>query len=193
MRLLTSFSLVALLAVIVLFTTMAQDDEIPVPDDYAQVIVQQADSGTFTEIDDTTYTLTLTGVSEELTWFIESPWLNAGTESIFLVSGSWAAAEDLVAEDVVLHTGNVSVILTLTTPGYDEDTATMTYTATITEIRVEEETADDKTPPETFEAATLFIRIDAEFTRQLVSGALEWGEGSRYLFTELACIMARCG
>jgi hypothetical protein len=165
--------------------------EISVPDDHAQVLVQQATSGTFVAADDGGYLLTLAELGGEFSWFTEAPQLNAGTELLSPVMMGWQAAEELVAQSAVLHTGDVAVVLMLTAPTYDNDEDILTYTATVVEI-IPQGDADDKTPPEEFDEATLFIRVDADFMRALIDGMIEAAEGGRE-FARLTCIMGRCG
>lgn len=191
------FSLLVLSVCIITFalTLLAQEatpEAVFVPDDFVEVLVQQAESGTLTQNDtDTTYTLTLIGLGGEFLWFIESPWLDAGTEAIVPMVHGWQSAEGLVAESAVLHVGDVSVVLALTAPEYDETSDTLTYTATITQL-IARGDADAKTPPETFDSATLFIRFDAAFMQTMVDSLIALGDSAR-TFTEMLCIMGRCG
>jgi hypothetical protein len=130
------------------------------------MFVQEAESGTFIESANNTYILTLLNVNPYTIYFSDRPYLIAGSVpmQLFLDGFNWGP-ENPPNAAVVLRDANESedvVIVQLTDPHYDEDNATLAYTATILENYTGDGLAyytpkGDEAIPEAFSAVAVFI------------------------------------
>ncbi len=143
------------------------------------ILVQQATGGSFAAEGNDTYRLTLSGVAEN------APLLQTGAEAdawsltTGVLSTGWEAAPGLTATDAVLHIPEGTVVLDLSSPVYDPQTATLRYTATIKQLldAMGESSAKTKdvAVPEDFAAATLFVQMDDLFLDRLEEGFASTG------------------
>jgi hypothetical protein len=91
------------------------------------------------------------------------------------LSDDWAYANTLSEEALFgsahLQFGTTSVVLEITSPIYDADAETLSYTATFVE-GVDDGTAlkDAFAVPAAFDEASLFIELDPTFISTLISG-----------------------
>jgi len=105
--------------------------------------VQEAANGTFVKNEDGNYTLTLYNVVPYTTYFSDPPEQIAGFSPMesFLYGFNWnypnAALSLVDAEE-----DNDTVILAITSPRYDNQTKTLTYTARILEDLVDDQFSD---------------------------------------------------
>ena len=160
-------------------TVAAQEgtEEITIPADLSGTAIQMAVTGAFEANEDGTYTLTLGGVASYLPIYtysavpdIRMPGIRIGR---YLTAGfvnDWNDTEGTLSAPAILDLATVSFVLTLTSPTYTADDATITYVATVDEIRSfgDEEVKD---PPSEFADATLFIVFDSEFVNGLFTTA----------------------
>jgi hypothetical protein len=145
--------------------TPATPDEAGAGKTKSFLFVQNAASGTFVGDGNGSYTLALNGVSPQTIYFSDRPVRDAGQVAMqeFLASGCFNSSNPPnVAIDVLgAGEGNDVVIVELTNPIYNANSATLQYTARILKdgnFTVESlNTRRDASIPESFGAVALFI------------------------------------
>jgi hypothetical protein len=129
------------------------------------MFVQSATSGTFLPDGNGSYALTLNGVAPQTIYFSDRPVRDAGQIEMgqFLASGCFNSSNPPnVAIDVLgADQANDVVIVELTQPAYDAESATLRYTARILKDEnvtfASLNTRRDASIPESFGSAALFI------------------------------------
>jgi len=146
--------------------------------DITAVYYLSAESGSFADNGDGTYTLTLEGSPANFVWLINDPVLRVyrlGTQSVV---DNWAASEGLVAE-AMLEADQLNAHLELNAPTFDG--SVLTFVATVSDVTTVEDTKDEPSLPETFGAANLSIRWTVEFQTGLATGVMTRFEGVRVM------------
>jgi len=155
--------IVMLLLVKLAIPTFAQTTPAP-----TLTMTHKATSGTLTDNEDGTFTLTLEGVSERVSYLSRAAVLNAGAVELAGLADAWASVEGLTARAVVTI-GDVTVVLTVGAPTFDVLAGTLTYTGELLSVN-----GADAAPTE-FEAASVFVQAAADFTEQMGAAADEIG------------------
>jgi hypothetical protein len=162
-----------LLAALSLGVVFAQDDTAESTSTLVGTLVQNAEAGSFADNGDGTYTFVLEGTAEETAWMMSAPSLFAGRLQTLAFSEEWFLAPEGLEGQASLVIEGMTINMVLVGPVFDPDTFSLTYTATIEEIIVEnpEDLKGDPEVPELFEAAVLFVVLDDGFAAGWSAGA----------------------
>lgn len=167
------FAVLMILGLLVFgMVAMAQDtDEAPMDmsEDAVFVMIQGAESGTFTEDEDGNVLLTLVGVDRSVTMIQSVPTLSTSSWLPDQLATTWSNLEDeLIVEDALLEYSEGAVVISLTGATFDPATDTMTYTVQIGELLADDTDAEKGLgAPAEFEGGTLYARIDMDFYNTL--------------------------
>lgn len=154
---------VMMLLVLLAIPTFAQTTPAP-----TLTMTHRATAGTLTDNEDGTYTLTLEGVSERVSYLSRASVLNTGAVELAGLADAWASVEGLTARAVVTI-GDVTVVMTVGAPTFDVLAGTLTYTGELLSVN-----GADAAPTE-FETASVFVQAAADFTEQMGAAADEIG------------------
>jgi hypothetical protein len=184
----------ALLSLIisVAFVSAQENENLAFSSEAAGVIVHTFESGVFAENEDGTFTLSLNAVPEIAALYFTSPSILARNYNVLELSDDWAYANTLSEEALFgsahLQFGTTSVVLEITSPIYDADAETLSYTATFVE-GVDDGTAlkDAFAVPAAFDEASLFIELDPTFISTLISGREARASEIRGVISCLTC------
>jgi hypothetical protein len=178
MKTLRNSLLIAILTLIISVAFVAAQDtseNLAYNDLAAGVIVHTVEAGTFAAAEDGNYTLTLENVPHIAALYFTSPSILARNYHVGKLSGDWVYANELGDEALMgnahLQFDTVSVVLEVSTPIWDEEAGTLTYTVTFVEgMDAGVSMKDAMDIPASFENASLFIEINPAFISTLISG-----------------------
>lgn len=168
MNKLTRLALIIALVIVALMPLAAQENaEETTPAPLPLLAIQAAASGSFADNDAETFTLTLDGSPELIAVMNRESGLGAKV-SIEALTEAWAAIEEAAAVGV-LNTGDLSITVSLSAPIFDALAGSVSYTASVVSIKGADEV------PATFDTATLFLRLDADFVAAALAVDAELG------------------
>lgn len=173
---------VALLVVTMLSAVVARaDEEIPVG-----FFIQNAVSGTMVDGGDGTYTLTLEGVGESVSWLVTAPYQGVAEFNTGQLALAWVSASEGFEVSGLFQIGDTTFSLNLSNPMYDVEQGAITYTAAVVVPEGEKEAPE---VPESFDAATLYIIADDVFMQGLQEGAANAGARATWQCTYIMTIV----
>ncbi len=172
--------LVVILALPLVFIS-AQDDTEDIT--WSGSYVLTAESGSFVEADDDTFTLTLNSVSPFAPWVVNLPDLYSGILTTQDLIAFWTFQPELVATALVT-TENESIVASLSLAddmAYDIEAETVSFVATVVSVTPFDPDVDPTKAeaPEEFETVTVFINMDAAFAEAIAAGAEARSTGTR--------------
>lgn len=172
--------LLVVLALPLVFVSAQEDTEDVV---WSGSYVLTAESGSFVEADDDSFTLILADVSPFAPWVINLPDFASGILTTQDLIAFWTFQPELIATALVT-TENESVAVTLALAddmAYNAEENTLTFVATVTSVVPFDTDIDpDKAEaPEEFEVATVFINMDVAFAEAIAAGAEARATGTR--------------
>lgn len=162
MKSILRLSIIALMLMVFTIAINAQDTEEVAEFDISFMMIQEADAGTLSANEDDTFTLTLTGFSEETSWFFEDGRLT-GLAQTNLIIEAWNASEEPLAIRTALNFAETARMITvLSNPEYDASSSSITYSAIIINQDDFVNNKGDVAIPETFESLTLMPIMDQD-------------------------------
>jgi hypothetical protein len=172
--------LLVVLALPLVFVSAQEDSEEIL---WSGSYVLTAESGSFVEADDDTFTLTLTDVSPFAPWVVNLPDFASGILTTQDLIAFWTFQPELIASALVT-TENESIAVTLALAddmAYNGEEDTLTFVATVTSVIPFDPEVDPSKAeaPEEFEVATVFINMDVAFAEAIAAGAEARSEGTR--------------
>lgn len=159
------------------FSASAQEDAPALPT-LTQTHILYAESATWTMVDVTAGTLTLTNVDYRQQIINSTdPLLTAQVDSLYFAS-VWALIPDPFTAEATLSAYPYQIRLILSVPVADEANATISYTAQVVEVvNFEDETTKDM--PAAFEFPTVILQTDDLFADAWLDADAAQSEGTR--------------
>jgi hypothetical protein len=141
-------------------------------------IIDAPQGGEIADNGDDAYTITLSGVTNDVYWLVSSPEPYVGSSDLLLMTGEWASNPDDLTAHALVEMGDVVLDITITAPSYDDFFEELIVSATVNDIYSSYE--DTKLEiPDSFESAVLAIIFDDAFEEGLGIGAEIMAEGAR--------------
>jgi hypothetical protein len=151
----------------------AQDENVYIaPENTLGSLVLTTESGTFTENEDGTFTLTLNEVGDFASWVVVMPQIQNALYRTEQFAQDWAYDnEDISAEAYLALEDGATLGLTLT--NIEIEDGTIAYNAELTSTERIEEGKSGLELPEAFNAASLVITLDEVFVSNFLTAHLE--------------------
>jgi hypothetical protein len=132
----------------------------------SKILLQDFDSGTFSDNGNGIFTMILHGVPELISSFMVSPYAMSGTADGWRLTEAWNTAGD-ISGNAILEIEDYSIYMKIGQPSFDYEEKTFTYIVTINEIIPK---TSDIDIPDNFDNGLLFIDLDIAFYSGLEEG-----------------------